>query len=115
MASETSVSARRFFDASDFIEGKDRDTEACRCLWVAVIHKAVKDMAYANAKGTQRSLTPSEREKLQRIFELDAPAEFFRSPWFEEICRNLELSASRIRQEVLTRYAERQATGEFLG
>ena len=89
----------------EFIEGKDRDHDACRSLWVAVIHKAMKDMAYACAKDTQPALTPSEREKLQRIYELDAPETFFESHWFEEICRYLELSASSIRKEVLDRYA----------
>ncbi len=66
----------------------------------------MKDLAYASAKGTQPALTPSEREKLQRIYELDTPEDFFRSNWFEEICRYLELSASRIRSEILARYAQ---------
>ena len=88
----------------EFLEGPDRDDIACRSLWTAVIYKAMKDMAYASQKADQGRLTPSEREKLQRIFELDTPESFFHSPWFEEICRNLELSASRIRSEVLDRY-----------
>ncbi len=98
------ITGREIYLANEFIEGKDRDHEACRSLWVAVIHKAMKDMAYASAKGDQHVLTPSEREKLQRIYELDTPESFFDSSWFEEICRNLELSASRIRTEILTRY-----------
>ena len=89
---------------AEFLEGKDRDHDACRSLWVAVIYKAMKDMAYVCSKDSQRPLTPSEREKLQRIFELDTPEEFFDSPWFEEICRHLELSASRIRSGVMARY-----------
>ncbi len=106
MASQKPFSARISFAPGEFLEGADRDHEACRSLWVAVIHKAMKDLAYACAKGTQPALTPSEREKLQRIFELDTPEEFFHSNWFEEICRYLELSASRIRNEILTRYAQ---------
>lgn len=89
------------------LEGRDQDHDACRSLWVAVIYKAMKDMAYASKKAEQPQLTPSEREKLQRIYELDTPENFFRGPWFEEICRNLELSASRIRTEVLDRYTIR--------
>ena len=85
--------------------GRDRDEEACRSLWAAVIHKAVKDIAYADAKEHQGGLTPSEREKLQRIYELDTPENFFRGVWFEEICLYLELPASRIRTEILDRYA----------
>ena len=85
-------------------DGKDKDNEACRSLWVAVIQKAIKDMAYSSQKRTQRSLTPSEREKLHRIYELEAPENFFTSPWFEEICLFLELSPSRIRGAVLDRY-----------
>ena len=104
MATLQSFSARLSFAPEEFFEGSDRDDEACRSLWVAVIHKAMKDMAYACAKGTQPALTPSEREKLQRIHELDTPEAFFHSNWFEEICRNLELSASRIRSEILARY-----------
>ncbi|MFW6198420.1 MAG: hypothetical protein ACOC5E_01210 [Acidobacteriota bacterium] len=84
--------------------GEELDDRACRSLWVAVIRKAMKDMAYASAKETQSALTPSEREKLQRIYELEAPESFFRGNWFEEICRNLGLSAPRIRSEILTRY-----------
>lgn len=98
-------SASGFFFSNEFLEGPDRDHEACRSLWVAVISKAMKDMAYASQKAEQVRLTPSEREKLMRIFELDTPESFFNSPWFEEICRNLELSASRIRAEILARYA----------
>ena len=91
--------------SADLLEGPDQDHDACRSLWVAVIYKAMKDMAYASQKAEQSRLTPSEREKLLRIFELDTPEAFFNSPWFEEICRNLELSASRIRSEILDRYA----------
>ncbi|NKB88644.1 MAG: hypothetical protein GKS06_10530 [Acidobacteria bacterium] len=104
MATNISVRSAGAGETIEFIEGKDLDDSACRSLWVAVIHKAMKDMAYANSKDTQRKLTPSEREKLQRIYELDAPGEFFDSPWFEEICRHLELSASRIRSELLARF-----------
>ena len=81
------------------------DHDACRSLWVAVIQKAIKDMAYASAKQGQPTLTPSEREKLNRIYELDAPEQFFESSWFEEICRYLSLSPSRIRDAVLARLA----------
>lgn len=105
MATNISVRVQNAGEVIEFFEGKDRDDTACRSLWVAVIHKAMKDMAYACSKDTQRQLTPSEREKLQRIYELDTPVEFFESPWFEEICRNLELSASRIRTEITTRFA----------
>lgn len=84
-------------------EGRDRDEEACRSLWAAVIHKAVKDVAYVDAKRRQGGLTPSERDKLHRIHELDTPESFFDGPWFEEICRYLELPAKRIRNEVLER------------
>ena len=105
MATNISVRAGRAGEAIEFIEGKDRDDNACRSLWVAVIHKAMKDMAYASSKDTQRKLTPSEREKLQRIYELDTPGDFFESQWFEEICRHLELSASRIRSEITNRFA----------
>ena len=61
-------------------------------------------MAYSSQKRGQRSLTPSERDKLHRIYELEAPENFFTSPWFEEICLFLELSPSRIRGEILGRY-----------
>ena len=105
MARDSSGPGRIVYAREEFIEGKDRDHDACRGLWVAVIQKAMKDMAYACSKETQPALTPSEREKLQRIYELDTPESFFRSYWFEEICRYLELSASRIRTEVLARYA----------
>lgn len=105
MAIKLSLVSKNSGKSVEFLEGKDRDDAACRSLWVAVIHKAVKDMAYASSKDLERALTPSEREKLQRIFELDTPAEFFESPWFEEICRNLELSASRIRTEVMDRFS----------
>ena len=89
----------------EFLECGDRDDVACRTLWAAVIHKAMKDMAYASAKQTQLALSPSEREKLQRIYELDAPENFFESPWFDEICRYLALSPSCIRTEILARFA----------
>lgn len=82
------------------------DLDACRSLWVAVIQKAIKDMAYASTKHGQPTLTPSEREKLNRIYELDAPEQFFESIWFEEICRYLGLSSSRIRDAVLARLAQ---------
>ncbi len=98
-------SAPSFSIPTTFLDGPDRDDVACRSLWAAVIYKAMKDLAYASQKAEQSRLTPSEREKLQRIFELDTPESFFLSPWFEEICRNLELSASRIRTEILDRYA----------
>jgi len=97
-AAQQAVTVMRPFD------GKDRDHEACRCLWVAVIQKAIKDMAYSCQKRSQSTLTPSEREKLHRIYELEAPESFFESPWFEEICLFLELSSSRIRDAVLDRY-----------
>lgn len=83
--------------------GRDRDEVACRSLWAAVIHKAVKDIAYAEAKRRQGGLTPSEREKLHRIYELDTPESFFCGQWFEEICLYLELPAARIRTKVLHR------------
>ncbi len=105
MATNISARAQDAGEAIEFFEGKDRDDTACRSLWVAVIHKAMKDMAYACSKDTQCQLTPSEREKLQRIYELDTPVEFFESPWFEEICRHLELSASRIRTEITARFS----------
>lgn len=107
MASE---SAPEFYRSIDLPDSEDRDHDACRSLWVAVISKAMKDMAYASRKAEQGSLTPSEREKLQRIYELDTPESFFRGPWFEEICRNLELSASRIRTEILARYEASRGT-----
>jgi len=90
--------------AATEVYGKDRDHEACRSLWVAVIQKAIKDMAYSSQKSEQPSLTPSEREKLHRIYELEAPESFFESNWFEEICLFLELSPSRIRNAVFDRY-----------
>jgi hypothetical protein len=83
---------------------RDRDEVACRSLWAAVIHKAVKDVAYVDAKRRQDGLTPSEREKIHRIYELDTPESFFHGPWFEEICRYLELPAARIRNRVLDRH-----------
>ena len=86
---------------TDGEHGRDRDEEACRSLWAAVIHKAVKDVAYVDAKRQQPGLTPSEREKLHRIHELDTPESFFHGIWFEEICRYLELPAARIRSRVL--------------
>lgn len=86
------------------LEGRDKDHDACRSLWVAVIQKAIKDMAYSDQKRQQHSLTPSEREKLHRIYELEAPESFFRSRWFEEICLFLELSPTRIRDAVFNRY-----------
>lgn len=82
------------------------DQEACRSLWVAVIEKAIKDMAYADEKRRKSRLTPSEREKLHRIYELEAPESFFESQWFEDICLHLELSPSRIRDAVRQRYLE---------
>ncbi|MFQ5743073.1 MAG: hypothetical protein ACE5HV_05725 [Acidobacteriota bacterium] len=88
------------------LDGRDKDHEACRSLWVAVIQKAIKDMAYSFQKRGQSTLTPSEREKLHRIYELEAPESFFQSPWFEEICLQLELSPSRIRTAVLDRYED---------
>lgn len=97
-------SGQEIYRSIDLSESRDRDHDACRSLWVAVIYKAMKDMAYASQKAEQPSLTPSEREKLQRIYELDCPENFFRGVWFEEICRNLELPASRIRTEILARY-----------
>ena len=45
-------------------------------------------------------------EKLHRIYELEAPENFFNSPWFEEICLFLELSASRIRGAVFDHYED---------
>ena len=104
MADNSSGFVRGAFAPFLLFDGKDRDNEACRSLWVAVIQKAIKDMAYTSQKRSQRSLTPSEREKLQRIYELEAPENFFNSPWFEEICLFLELSPSRIRGAVLDRY-----------
>ena len=88
------------------LDGKDRDNEACRSLWVAVIQKAIKDMAYSSLKQGLPTLTPSERDKLHRIYELEAPESFFNSPWFEEICLFLELSPSRIRSAVFDLYEE---------
>ena len=88
------------------LDGKDKDHEACRSLWVAVIQKAIKDMAYSCQKRGQLTLTPSEREKLHRIYELEAPESFFQSPWFDEICLFLELSPSRIRTAVFDRYED---------
>ena len=85
-------------------DGKDKDNEACRSLWVAVIQKASKDVAYSSQKRGQRALTASEREKLHRIYELEAPENFFNSPWFEEICLFLDLSPSGIRVAVFDRY-----------
>ena len=85
-------------------DGKDKDNEACRSLWVAVIQKAIKDVAYSSQKRGQRALTASEREKLHRIYELEAPENFFKSPWFEEICLFLDLSPSGIRVAVFDRY-----------
>ena len=84
-------------------QGRDRDEVACRSLWAAVIHKAVKDVAYVDAKRQQDGLTPSERDKLHRIHELDTPESFFDGAWFEEICLYLELPAARIRNRVLDR------------
>ena len=104
MARDSFAPVRKIFSLEQIVGGRDKDHEACRSLWVAVIQKAMKDMAYANAKGSQRALTPSEREKLQRIYELEAPENFFTGTWFEEICSELELSASRIRTEILARY-----------
>ena len=85
-------------------DGKDKDNEACRSLWVAVIQKAIKDVAYSSQKRGQRTLTASEKEKLHRIYELEAPENFFNSTWFEDICLFLELSPSRIRGGVFDRY-----------
>ena len=106
MADNTSGFVAGGFPPIRLFDGKDRDNEACRSLWVAVIQKAIKDMAYTSQKRGQRALTPSEREKLHRIYELDAPEAFFSSPWFEEICLFLELSPSRIRGAVLDRYED---------
>ncbi len=104
MADNSSGVVSGTFVPFKLFDGKDKDNEACRSLWVAVIQKAIKDMAYSSQKRTQCSLTPSEREKLHRIYELEAPENFFTSPWFEEICLFLELSSSRIRGAVLDRY-----------
>lgn len=49
---------------------------------------------------------PERAEKLHRIYELEAPENFFNSPWFEEICLFLELSPSRIRGAVFDRYED---------
>ncbi len=104
MADNSSGMVPGAFAPFRLFDGKDKDNEACRSLWVAVIQKAIKDMAYSSQKRGQRSLTPSEREKLHRIYELEAPENFFNSEWFAEICLFLELSPSRIRVAVLDRY-----------
>jgi hypothetical protein len=106
MADNSSGFVPGAFPPFKLFDGKDKDHEACRSLWVAVIQKAIKDMAYTSQKRDQRSLTPSEREKLHRIYELEAPENFFNSPWFEEICLFLELSPSRIRGAVFDRYED---------
>lgn len=103
MACDPGSPLGNFFSLEERGGARDPDHDACRTLWIAVIYKALKDMAYADAKELQNRLTPSERDKLRRIHESDTPADFFRSNWFEEICSNLELSASRIRTEVLDR------------
>jgi hypothetical protein len=100
-----SASAGNVARVDDALVTLELDHDACRSLWVAVIQKAIKDMAYATAKRGQSSLTPSEREKLNRIYELDPPEHFFESSWFEEICRYLGLSSSCIRDAVLRRLA----------
>lgn len=89
--------------ASNFADDRDGD-DACRSLWVAVIEKAIKDMAYVQRKRQKDSLTPSEREKLNRIYELDPPESFFDSDWFEDICLLLEIPPTRIRTAVTKRY-----------
>lgn len=114
MADNSSGMAPGAFAPFTLFDGKDRDNEACRSLWVAVIQKAIKDMAYSSQKRGQRSLTPSEREKLHRIYELEAPENFFNSGWFEEICLFLELSPSRIRVAVLDRYEGSNGAGHPL-
>ena len=82
-------------------ENKDRD--ACQTLWQTVIERAVTDLEYMDRCAERNDLKQHELQKLHRIRE-NPPTDFIQSNWFEEICRNLELSASRIRSEILARY-----------
>lgn len=93
----------RFFARGrrSIVELKGYDEAGCRNLWAAVLRRAISDMAYADSKSSKGALTGSERDKLQRIHAADSPESFFRSEWFEEICRYLELSAGRVRDVVL--------------
>lgn len=96
------------------IAGKDQDHDACRSLWVAVIEKAIKDVAYVHQKRQKGRLTPSEREKLNRIYELDTPESFFDSAWFEDICLLLGLPPARIRSVVTERYLQQASQRTLL-
>lgn len=95
--------SNRFFARGrrSIVELNGYDEAGCRNLWAAVLRRAISDMAYDDAKSSKSSLTGSERDKLLRIHASDSPETFFRSVWFEEICRYLELSAGRVREVVL--------------
>ena len=78
--------------------------EDSRLLIATSSKKQICKDSYSSQKRGQRALTASEREKLHRIYELEAPENFFNSPWFEEICLFLDLSPSGIRVAVFDRY-----------
>jgi hypothetical protein len=76
------------------------DDEAYRELFVSVIELAIKDYEFLLRIRRQDQLTPSERKKLRGLTEDGDPEEFFASPWFEDICRMIGVTADVIRERL---------------
>jgi len=70
--------------------------EPCASLWLAVIRRALQDLAFLRQKAEKEQLKPHERKRIERIREYD-PAAFFLDPWFREICDHIGVSADAVR------------------
>jgi hypothetical protein len=70
--------------------------EPCASLWLAVILRALQDLAFLRQKAGKEQLKPHERKRIERIREYD-PAAFFLDPWFREICDHIGVSADAVR------------------
>ncbi len=76
------------------------DDEAHRELFVSVIELAIKDYAFLLQIRQRSLLTPSERKKLRGLTEDGDPEEFFKSCWFEDICRMIGVTPEVIREHL---------------
>lgn len=70
--------------------------ESCSSLWIAVIERAAEDLQWLRRMSERRTLRKHEMERLKKVLEHN-PAEFFRGPWFRDICDHMNVSADDIR------------------
>lgn len=79
---------------------EEYDLDACRQLYLSIIELAVHDYRFLQKMQGQAKSSRYDRKKLRQMTEDGDPRDFFRSPWFEQVCDYIGVESKLIRERL---------------